>query len=207
MIQWVRRSFIKRLIRFSFILAPLMFCLRVIAADIPRCILQKPVFIGASVTSATAAMTPMYTTAVRSLAFSKGIFWLRSFGYSPAQMFLLRHGPAFSSPLNLAAPFTNQQAHLGSSQIFSLLYGRHQDFWSQATILIGIDAFYWDAVRNSCEDEERPQKAIRDLVLSAKQKQIPLILGNVPDEDAELVLVDSQRLGVPACGTNRFHLA
>ena len=89
-------------------------------------------------------------------------------------------------------------APLGSEQIEKIL-GEDRSTFDQASVVIGVDLFYWDAILAN-EDAslcEAAKEALNQLVIAAAGQDKPLIIGNIPDEKEENVL-DQFRQAVPA---------
>ena len=74
----------------------------------------------------------------------------------------------------------------GAMQIEEMLNEDLEPNVKKSTAIVGVDAFYWDAVRDSCRGGW-PQVMIPRLTEYAREKGIILFLGTVPYEDPHKV--------------------
>jgi|GEM_PF-5968226 len=164
------------------------------------CTFKNTVLIGASITANTAMSIPLYHTAVSAMALRKGVFLLPPFGASPSSFLLMGYAKTgfFSSGWkNYSVMFTNSEEHLGSSQIRALVEGSERQVFNSASAIIGIDAFYWDAIFDNCgTGPTSAEQSIERLIQEARAKNIKMILGNVPYEDPSQVIIDSESIGI-----------
>ena len=162
------------------------------------CTFRKPVVIGASISAETARTIPFYSSAVDALALRKWILFLPSFGFSPAKPLIRLYGRG-GEEADLSKMFTRNDPDLGSSQINSLMNGDRRSTFDSASVVVGVDAFYWDAIWDKCgyESGTGVEKTIGSFIDVARAKSIKLILGNVPQEEPSKVIIDSEALGVP----------
>ena len=118
----------------------------------------------------------------------------RSFGKSPIQYLV----PDQSHVHYLGAYVTNSWKKLGSGQIEALLYGERRELLDNTSLLIGIDAFYWDAIWGTCRKPNRfgVEDLIARLITESSQRGLPLVLGNVPHENPANILIDSEQVGI-----------
>jgi hypothetical protein len=182
-----------------------------LSAETRACLFEKPVAFGASVTQATSYVFPGYRGFVRAVEIYGSIRGSssaastkpalpqssRSYGLSPiryvAKVFAGRE--SVSRIRYIGSYVTSNDSQVGSAQIESLLNGDNRFLFYSSRLFVGVDAFYWDAVRDLCPTGE-PQRQIRKLIANAKAKSKTLVLGNVPIESPELVRIDSERTHV-----------
>ena len=75
--------------------------------------------------------------------------------------------------------------------------GDKQSVFQKTSLVIGIDAFYWDAVQANCGGGPgTAELAIAELIQKAKATGTTLVLGNVPHENRQNIRIDSERLGI-----------
>lgn len=165
------------------------------------CVFKQPMSFGASITAATPTLLPLYKKAVNALAiYRKRRFLLPDFGQSPATLlnFYYARIPLYTSTPNLAPMFVKEQEDLGSSQIQEMLEGKYRETFQRSSLVIGVDAFYWDAIWENCGTGAMftAEEAIDRLTNEARKTKKTLILGNVPDENPDNVLIDSEALGI-----------
>lgn len=140
------------------------------------CVFKNTVTFGASITHETMLKAPVSVFS-GPFALLRGQF----FGQSPAKILTLHSGgkliadysAAFGSPV-------------GMEQIQSMVTESNQlvKKVSSASVIVGLDAFYWDAAWEYCGYTEG---WIRNLIKLASEKKIPLVLGTVPLEDEQSV--------------------
>lgn len=177
---------------------------------------QNVVAFGASVTQATPYVIPGWSTAVGGVETYGKVFGdsrlpkdngsslnkytPRNFGLSPVR-YLVKKYAGKSGLKNIkyvGSYITNSEKDLGSSQIQSLLDGERRALFDSATILVGVDAFYWDAIWGNCGygTDTGAEAVIPRLVDEAKRLGKIVILGTVPLENPANVKIDSNRTGV-----------
>lgn len=165
------------------------------------CTFKKTIVIGASISANTAMNIPMYYTGIQALALIRGVFSIGYFGPGPHHQLLsdyANQGLFAKIYRNYSVMFTNEPEYWGSAQIFKLIKGSERPAFDRSSLIIGVDAFYWDAIQENCGEHPRSaENAIIQLVNEAREKKIKLILGNVPDEEPKSVIIDSERLGIP----------
>ena len=192
--------------------------------NVPASVFDHVLAFGASVTHATPAVLPFYdnfTRAAESLAMANGDYELpagfdpsaqRPWGLSPVR-YLVKHYRGKAGLKNItyvSSLITNGDEDAGSGQIERFLNGEQRALFDAATVVVGIDAFYWDAVYNNCQANDFNLKdRIVALIDEARAAGKVLILGNVPEEDASKVRIDSERTGMngwwapnPLCAKN-----
>jgi hypothetical protein len=173
---------------------------------------------GASVTQATPAVIPGYGLLVRAVeAYGKhfgdtsipnypgvealqGPYTARPYGWSPIQYFVADQGgpEALRRITFMGSYFPRNEKTLGSYQVTQMLDGDAQQTFNTASLIVGVDAFYWDAIANNCGygNDEGVEPLIVRLISEAKEKGITLVLGNVPHEVPTNVKIDSDRTGL-----------
>lgn len=181
---------------------------------IAACVGRDVLAFGASVTQGTPAKIPLWAQFVLGLEIYskyKNIENLpkfsapdamgrpRGYWYSPVSRFAgLLGAKKFTNSGHL---FNTEEEHLGSNQIDSMLSGgKRAKKFESASLIVGVDAFYWDAIWNTCEEYagtmHSPENQIRSLILEARERKKFLILGNVPIENPANVRISSDRTGV-----------
>ena len=175
------------------------------------CVFRNPLYIGASLTAATPRILLLWNEII-SVAFGAPY---HSMGVNPgsvvAQKYrgaflerkLARHGSnrvkKISHGENLAAVFASDETHSGTYQIKFLLdeNGENRSAYEKASIIFGIDLFYWDAVWDTCGNSQLGvEYQIERLIESAKEDGKTLILGTVPYDEGSKVFIDSERVGI-----------
>ena len=189
-------------------------------ADKRQCIFRDVVAFGASVTQATPYYIPGSNLLVDGIEIYGKFFGqsplvagfqsplrergFRSFGQSP--IYYLSKSvqtPSFQPQLHyIGSSFTSKWTDLGSSQAFSLALGYRRNLFDAASLVVGIDAFYWDAVHSNCELDSKSransaEAAIQTLIETSFTNGKILVLGNLPHENPANVRIDSTRTGVP----------
>jgi hypothetical protein len=121
----------------------------------------------------------------------------RGFGPSPVQYLVEELGGNRNQITYIGSYVTNKYEDLGSAQILSLLQGERRPLFDKATLLVGVDAFYWDAIWNKCDGPDYgPEGILRMLIREAKRTGKVVVLGTVPQEIPVNVRIDSRRTGV-----------
>lgn len=90
---------------------------------------------------------------------------------------------------NLAASFAEPTGAEQVQSIIDFKRVKNKTVFSSsknASSIIGVDAFYWDAVWNTCKSN-LPQTEIPRLIEFAKDNKIVLVLGTVPFEDPDKI--------------------
>lgn len=164
------------------------------------CAFKNTVVVGASITAQTAITIPLYHKMISALAIPRGHFLLPNFGPSPVNLFMnLYSGQGWGgNHRDLSRMFTKTDEDLGSAQIETLLTGQNRNSFLRANTVFGIDAFYWDAVYNQCGfgNGFGVEETIKKLIQQARANHTNLVLGNVPHENPNNVLIDSETLGI-----------
>jgi hypothetical protein len=177
-----------------------------LGAEKRACVFKNPVTFGASITAETAMLLPGYHTLMSARALARGIFYLPNFGVSPTHILLgsYAHKLPFEMGLNISKFSTNSGFDFGASQVFEMLRGKYKDEFDKASIVMSVDAFYWDAIANECGYGRYAgaEDVIEVLISTAHAQNKALILGNVPHEDPSKVLIDSKTLGIPGLWYN-----
>ncbi len=169
--------------------------------EVPACVFDKVVAFGASVTQATPAMIPGYRSFVVGAELYGSIngndklpragsplrnFSYRPWGLSPVRYLIKNYlGASGAKKIEyIGKYFTQSEEDLGSSQIRELLIGGKKTTFENTTLLVGVDAFYWDAIWNNCGYGRRVgvEDHIRLLTRTASHRGLTLVLGNVPYE-------------------------
>lgn len=180
---------------------------------VAACVGRDILAFGASVTEATPYSIPLWPIGVKAielygeyknpqnlLKFSrpKAMGSPRTRGISPIKKLANFLG---SRNFTLAgAAFSQADVDWGTFQIESMFFGSLHEQFEKASVIVGVDAFYWDAIDDTCSQfegtERAPENRIRQLVMNAKATGKILILGNVPIENPANVRIDSARTGV-----------
>ena len=163
-----------------------------------ECVFKSPLSFGASITAETAAIIPGYSGVIAARALTRGIPYVPSFGVSPNRILLASyarklpwaHGP------NISRMFTQSDEDYGSAQVDAMLTGKYSKEFERSSVVIGLDAFYWDAISNNCGGPAGADSKARTLIQQAHAKGKVLILGTIPTEDPSKVLIDSESLGI-----------
>ena len=171
-------------------------------------VFSKPLYLGASITAETCLLPSQFFRAYWLVDLALwGIhdprhyfFNTYAYGKNPGKI-LVHHFNKLSSPIDLSVYFTNSNEHLGSFKIKKLLEDNsiENSIFNEATAIIGLDLFYWDAIWNTCgyrKDGIYVEKQIKDLIERSFHSQKLLILGNVPHDKAEYIKIDSETLGI-----------
>lgn len=190
------------------------------ASDL-RCVFRKPLEVGASVTARVGEKS--WFRAAEKAGFNLDHFDYRG---SPSQFFLAHYraqdaefaGPEYQSGsgqiLNLAYGLSSHLEHSGSGQIENMLSGDRKEAFDRASIVVGVDLMYWDAIWNLCGYGEPVRRNIKKgdakvpermdaeyqlarLISAAKRAGKVLVLGKLPFEDPDKVMINSARTGVP----------
>jgi hypothetical protein len=170
------------------------------------CVFAHPLTFGASISAETPLALPGYHAAISARALARGIFYLPDFGVSPTRVLLASyaHKWPFQMGPNFSRMFARDNAALGSSQVQAMLGGEHQSEFNAASVILSMDAFYWDAISNTCGYDVGPgvEYSVENLINASHAQGKFLILGNVPHEDPATVLIDSETLGIPGLWYN-----
>jgi hypothetical protein len=184
------------------------------SASHPRsALVRNVVAFGASVTQATFNTIPGMRSFVwgietygnwfgeqQALKFNSPLknYRARSFGPSPVQYLVEQLGGKRNQITYIASYTTDKTADLGSSQILSLIEGERKPLFEKATMLVGVDAFYWDAIWDNCGygRVHGAENTIPALISEAKRMNKVVVLGTIPQEIPVNVRIDSQRTGV-----------
>lgn len=187
-----------------------------------HCVFRKPVEVGASVTGRVGEI-PFFSTLERY------VFGIQNAIYngSPSHFFIWHYRQIekeeFDKPQykfgsnrsqNLAHAITNKLEHSGTGQIEHLLDGDNRQSFETASILLGVDLFYWDAIWGLCgygmakmrqvsikgvgkkRARMDTEYQIERLIARAKAAKKTLVLGTLPYEDPNKVLINSDVTGV-----------
>lgn len=193
-----------------------------LSESVRRCVFQKPLEVGASVTGQIGDVVPLYSK------FTSSFFDASSASYygSPSYFFVSYYrnlGTLFADPKfkfgdarpeNIAEVITNKISHLGSGQIESLLAGSNHSLYLQSSIILGVDLFYWDAIHDQCGYGKKrlnqrllgpkdlqirrsdTEYQIRRLIADAAAAGKVLFLGTVPTEDPQKIKINSEATGI-----------
>jgi hypothetical protein len=168
-----------------------------------NCLFAKPVVVGASISAQMGRSVPGYNWLVDVMAFIEGRPVNANFGLSPAKLLIANYaakGFNFQYP-NYSIMFTQQDKDLGSSQVNALIVGDQQEVFKSASVVLGIDPFYWDAVDDNCDyghgQFSGVETTIYWLTRYAKDQGTRLILGNIPQEDPNQVIINSEKYIIP----------
>jgi hypothetical protein len=194
-----------------------LFAAQICTAAVPQCVFRKTIAFGASVTQATAYMIPGYRAVVRGvelygshfgdttlpqdLSSPLRTYTPRPFGLSPVRYLVkqLADKKALDRITYIGSYVTQTGEDLGSSQMLSMMQGERQELFNSASLIVGVDAFYWDSIWQNCGygSGAGAEPIIAAFIQEAKKRGITLILGNVPNENSANVRIDSHRTGVP----------
>lgn len=181
-----------------------------LSPELRACLTRKPIGFGASVMQATAKLIPGYQTLIsRYEAYEAGEGLTpqnpkvpkptsyRRFGWSPLHSLtkMLGGKAATRNVLHKGAFYTDDVSKLGGQQIHSLLHGELKKTYQEASLLMAVDAFYWDAEWDACGSWADPIPHIEELTRKVRAHGKTLILGTVPHEDPRLVRIDIRRIG------------
>lgn len=178
-----------------------------LSPEVRNCLFRKPIAFGASLTQATTALLPGYRGLVRGVEIYGNQYGTpstttlptstRPYGLSPIRYVTkaLAGKAALPNITYIGSYVTRKVEEAGSSQIEAMLRGEHRALYSLSRLIVGVDAFYWDAVWDLCPSG-RPLIRMNELIASAKKNQKYLVLGNVPIENPELVRIASDRTTV-----------
>lgn len=139
-----------------------------------QCVFKNAIHLGASITHETMRNSGPAALAPYFLAKSGA-----TFGESPAKL-LTKYYSRGNIAANLSATYGYP---VGFQQIDTILR-KQPGLLDDASAVIGIDLFYWDAAWEYC-DHTIPR--INALIQNLRHRKIPLILGTVPLENPELV--------------------
>lgn len=185
------------------------------AAD--SCLFTNIVAVGASVTSGTPEKIPFYPIIAEGIE-AYGKFYGEkpilknykspldhhlingSYGPSPIKLLAKHYTTFLSHPriTNFSVAFHRSFEDSGSQQFLKLIYGENRSAFDSASLIIGFDAFYWDAIGQNCGFgfSSGAEGVIVRLIQQAKLRHVPLILGKVPLENPANVRIDSDQTGV-----------
>lgn len=171
---------------------------RPLTAAEKACLFREPVVIGASISAETGRQVPGFDLLVNAIALHKGTPGGARFGLSPSKLLIANYaakGFDFKYA-DYSEKLTQPDTH-GSNQIIALLTGERRDVFQSASVILGIDAFYWDAISSNCgyDSHQGVEPWIRYLIEAASEQGVRLILGNVPHEDPSKVPLDGYGLG------------
>ncbi len=183
-------------------------------SQVPLCVFENVVGFGASVTQSTPALIPGYQALVWGAEMYEAIggewslpgsrnspiynYTSRGYGPSPVEI-LVKDYLGWQGLKNInyiGAYFTQSENDLGSAQVQALLHGDKVSLYEQASLLVGFDAFYWDAIHGNCGGDAGVESIIRELIERSKSRGQTLILGTVPFENPATVRIASVRTGV-----------
>lgn len=184
----------------------------------PACVFQNVLAFGASVTQGTPrTMWPVYSAFVGSVeAYGRVMgtkilpgtykspletYSARGYGTSPVRYLIKRYAgrEGLKRVSYIGKYFVQSEADLGSTQIISLLAGADRSKFDSASLLIGVDAFYWDAIYQNCGygNGTGTEALIPAFIAETKRLGKTLVLGTVPLENPATVRIDSERIGIP----------
>jgi hypothetical protein len=120
----------------------------------------------------------------------------RPFGLSPVRYLVksVAGRAGLSKVTYISEFFPNGEDSLGSTQIVRMLNGSERPLFDQASLIVGVDAFYWDAISDNCGPGL--DQTITALIERARDAGKTLILGTVPIEDPAKVRINSDAIGI-----------
>ena len=183
---------------------------------VPQCAFRNVVAFGASLTQATPSLIPGYA------AFADGVqayddwfhnhlipsdrksplnrYAMRPYGGSPVRELVKAYSGSwsFNRIKYIGTYVTRNDQGLGSAQIVRLLAGNRASLFKSASMIVGVDAFYWDSIMENCGygNGAGVEPLIPALISAAKRQGTNLILGTVPFENSYNVKIASDRTGV-----------
>ena len=175
------------------------------------CVFKRPLYLGASLTAATPLKMVLWNEIASivfeapyySMGMNPGAVVARKYRGNLLERQLARHGSECIQGVcrseNLAVMFTSSKIHSGAYQIKFLLdeNGKNRSAYEKASVIFGIDLFYWDAVWDDCNDGQlNVEYQIQRLIESAGEDGKTLILGTVPYDEGSKVFIDSEKFGV-----------
>lgn len=189
----------------------------VLSRAVRQCVFDQTLEVGASVTGQFGGTFYGYPTATQ-YGFDAG---KSAYGGSPSSFFISHYrdmGLLFAAPQykvgnkvpdNQACMVTNRRSRAGTGQIERLLSADLKENFDRASIIIGIDLFYWDAIWGHCGygEELRTSFLIDDgydgtvrrfdmeyqiprFIEASKQAGKILVLGIVPHENPAKVKIN-----------------
>jgi hypothetical protein len=199
-----------------------------------QCVFKNPLEVGASVTGRVGETIPFFATAEWYLfglhphyRGSPSSYFISHYRKLHPSFFYARFkegetGPVFpkvsaghtNTWRNLAYSITNEWEQTGAGQVASMLGGDHSEAYKEASIVVGIDLFYWDAIHDNCGygmgrktlGKIAPGKwgpvrvdteyQIQRLIENAKASGKVLYLGTLPYERPEEIPINSVATGV-----------
>lgn len=191
---------------------------RISNADL-RCIFQKPLEIGASVTGKLGQTLPVLGLTEYSLFGVTGA----DYRSSPSEQFILSYRKedkdyfrnAYFRPKqflwqNLSSILTRSEEQTGTGQVQRLLDGDRKENFKNSSIVLGVDLFYWDAIFDLCGYGIARMRMVRGspvrtdtefqmerLIEAAQKSGKILFLGTLPHENPDLVKINSETSGIP----------
>lgn len=175
------------------------------------CVFKSPLYIGASLTAATPNKIILWNEIIslafgapyHSMGINPGAVVARKYRGNLLEKQLTRHGSKCIQGVcrseNLAFMFTIDDTHSGAYQIEFLLdeNGKNRSAYEKASVIFGLDLFYWDAVWDDCSRGQLDvEYQIQRLIESAGEDGKTLILGTVPYDEGGKVFIDSERIGI-----------
>lgn len=182
-----------------------------LADDNMACVLESPVHIGASVTAETPEVLQLlrslniFTTYYNGLGkplnpgqkVSRYFHAQMSDGFSQESLGEVLWGYDRSRHKNLAIAFSTKVGeHEGYMQVHELINknGENRAIYEEASIIFGVDLFYWDTVWNMCRFRNM-EPFIKDFVETVSQDGKTLVLATVPKDKAEYVPISRLSIG------------
>jgi len=161
-----------------------------------QCLLASPILTGASITKPLAGITPGYNFLIALMADIQGKGILRlNIGPSPVDLLLNTYGAKVQRKdyTNLAIARTTSYLDFGSRQLKNLIEGKElRPKFEAATVIFGLDLFYWDAMAGNCKPEDRIHEWIPELINQSNYHGIYTILATLPEEDPKQVLINTE---------------
>lgn len=185
-----------------------------------RCVFRDSLEVGASVTGKVGQVIPVYAL------FEQWRFGVEDAYYnsSPSSLFLHhyrtqdpeydpRRRPRTYRAENLAHAITTSLPKAGTGQVDRMLDGDRREAFDRASIVLGVDLFYWDAIWGLCgygnswvtpmprswfrKEPKRmdTEYQIQRLIARARASKKVLVLGTVPEENPDKVIINSRRTG------------
>lgn len=200
-----------------------------------QCIFENPLEVGASVTGRVGETIPGFSLTERALF---GVNGPRYRG-SPSSYFISHYrkqhpsfiysrfkegeyGPVLpkvsagnkNTWRNLAYAMTNEFREIGAGQTLRMLEGDYAKAFNESSIVVGIDLFYWDSIRDNCgfgmglshnvelkkgeivRRRSDTEYLIQQLTAKAKASGKTLVLGTLPYERPDLIPINSRITGI-----------
>ena len=156
------------------------------------CLLERPLIFGASVSAGYSGVSDA-TAALAKLKASE-VFGTDShyLGANPDPVTRLARKYSRDPKVTNIAEIINQMQYgsIGPMQFLKYISASTENYENakSSTVLASIDGLYWPTIYgDDCYVTERAIEWTRDIIQFGKENGIPLLLGNVPEEDASKV--------------------